>query len=243
MKAIILKQTGGVENLESTEIDLPEIAANEVLIRVKALSVNPVDYKVRGSEDVLNMIYGAQRPAILGWDVAGIVESAGDDVTEFKAGDRVFGMVNFLGAGNAYAEYVASPADHLAIIPEGTSFEAAAVSTLAALTALQVLQGKVSEDDKVLIHAGSGGVGHFAIQIAKSLGAFVISTSSSRNRDFIMSLGADQHIDYRQEAFEEVLTDIDFAFDMFNGEILHNSVKVVRCRRPCSLHTVTGVYR
>ena len=137
-------------------------------------------------------------------------------------------MVNFTGAGNAYAEYVAAPANHLALIPDHISFEEAAASTLAALTALQVLKPNIREEDKVLIHAGSGGVGHFAIQIAKSLGAYVISTSSGKNKDFIMSLGADQHIDYRTQAFHEMLSELDFVFDMFNGETLLNSVKVVK---------------
>lgn len=228
MKAIILEQTGGVENLTVTEITTPTINENEVLVEVKALSVNPVDYKVRGNEDVLNMIYGSQRPAILGWDIAGIVRVTGSQVSKLSPGDRVFGMVNFLGAGNAYAQYVSSPEDHLAKIPENISFNEAAASTLAALTALQVLKDKVKTDDRVLIHAGSGGVGHFAIQIAKSLGAYVISTSSAKNKDFIMALGADEHVDYRSQAFEEVLSDIDFVFDMFNGEVLLNSVKVVK---------------
>ena len=228
MKAIILQQTGGTENFQTTEIEKPILKNNEVLIETKTLSVNPVDYKVRGNEEVLTMIYGPHRPAILGWDVAGIVVEVGDEVSSFNIGDPVFGMVNFLGAGNAYAEYVAAPEAHLTKIPEGISFKEAAASTLAALTALQVLKDKVKPNDRVLIHAGSGGVGHFAIQIAKTLGAYVISTSSAKNKDFILSLGADEHIDYRAQKFEEVLTDIDFVFDMFNGEILHNSVKVVK---------------
>lgn len=228
MKAIILQQTGGVENLIIKNIDKPTIKANEVLIETKALGINPVDYKVRGNEDVLTMIYGEQRPAILGWDVAGIVVEVGENVSSLKVGDKVFGMVNFLGAGNAYAEFVTSPENHLAKIPDGISFEQAAATTLAALTALQVLQTRIKKGDKVLIHAGSGGVGHFAIQIAKSLGAHVITTSSGKNKDFVMSLGADEHIDYRTQKFEEELVDLDFVFDMFNGETLLNSVKVVK---------------
>lgn len=228
MKAILLKETGGTENFILTDIDKPTITGNEVLIETKALSINPVDYKVRGNDAVLTMIYGEQRPAILGWDIAGVVVDAGSNVTEYKIGDQVFGMVNFLGAGNAYAEFVTAPADQLAKIPENTTFEEAAASTLAALTAMQVLSGKIDKDDRVLIHAGSGGVGHFAIQIAKSMGAYVISTSSAKNKEFVLSLGADEHIDYRSQKFEEVLTDIDFVFDMFNGEVLLNSVKVVK---------------
>ncbi len=228
MKAILLEKTGGVENFTTAEIEKPTVSAKDVLVEVKALSVNPVDYKVRGNEDVLTMIYGTQRPAILGWDIAGVVVATGSGVSAFKPGDRVFGMVNFPGAGNAYAEFVAAPESHLAKIPEHISFAEAAASTLAALTALQVLQDKVNEGHRVLIHAGSGGVGHFAIQIAKEMHAYVITTSSAKNKDFVLALGADEHIDYRSQAFEDVLDNIDFVFDMFNGDILHNSVKVAK---------------
>ena len=228
MKAIILEKTGGVENFIIKEIGKPAIKATEVLVTTKALSINPVDYKVRGNEDLLNMIYGERRPAILGWDIAGTVVEKGSEVTDFEIGDAVFGMVNFVGAGNAYAEYVAAPAAQLAKMSTNVSFEAAAATTLAALTALQVLQNNIKKNDRVLIHAGSGGVGHFAIQIAKSFGAYVITTSSAKNKDFVMSLGADEHIDYRAQAFQEVVSDVDFVFDMFNGDILLNSIKVVK---------------
>lgn len=230
MKAILLKNAGNTDNFIYEDIDEPTIKSEEVLIKTEALSINPVDFKVRASEEVLTMVYGEDRPAILGWDIAGKVIKSGTNVTDFQVGDRVFGMINFVGQGKAYAEYVAAPADHLSKIPEGISFEEAAASTLAALTALQVLSGKVREGDKVLIHAGSGGVGHFAIQIAKSMNAHVITTSSSQNKDFVMSLGADEHIDYRLQAFDEILGDIDFVFDMFNGDILHKSIQVVRER-------------
>ena len=228
MKAIILEQAGPVENLITKDIETPSIGANEVLIKTKAIGVNPVDYKVRANEPFIDMIIGEQRPVILGWDVAGVITEVGTDVNELKIGDTVFGMVNFLGHGKAYAEYVSAPASHLAKIPEGTSFEEAAATTLAALTALQVLESRVKKGDKVLIHAGSGGVGHFAVQIAKALGAYVITTSSGKNKEFVLSLGADEHIDYRTQKFEEILSDLDFVFDMFNGDILLNSVKVVK---------------
>lgn len=228
MKAIILEQAGDVENFITKDIEKPDIKGNEVLVETKAISVNPVDYKVRANEPVIDMIIGKERPVILGWDIAGVVSKIGNEVSKFKVGDTVFGMVNFLGHGKAYAEFVAAPEDHLAKIPEGISFEDAAATTLAALTALQVLESRVKKGDKVLIHAGSGGVGHFAVQIAKTLGAYVITTSSGKNKDFVMSLGADQHIDYRQQKFEEELSNLDFVFDMFNGDILLNSVKIVK---------------
>jgi NADPH:quinone reductase-like Zn-dependent oxidoreductase len=228
MKAYTLNEAGGVENLVLSEIEQPNPKADEVLVEIKAISINPVDVKVRAVEEVLNMIVGTERPVILGWDIAGKVTAVGENVTQFEPGDSVFGMVNFPGHGKGYAEYVAAPKSHLAKMPANTSFEDAAATTLAALIALQVLQPRVKQGDRVLIHAGSGGVGHFAIQIAKHLGAYVVSTSSAKNRDFVMSLGADEHIDYREQKFEEVVSDIDFVLDGMGGEVLENSLKVVK---------------
>jgi NADPH:quinone reductase-like Zn-dependent oxidoreductase len=228
MKAYVLKAAGGVENLVLTDIEKPAPKAGDVLVETKALSINPVDVKVRPHEEAIKMIVGEACPVILGWDIAGTVAAVGNDVTQFEVGDRVFGMVNFPGQGKAYAEYVAAPAGQLAKMPEKASFAEAAATTLAALTALQVLTPRVKQGDRVLIHAGSGGVGHFAIQIAKSLGAYVVTTCSAKNRDFVLSLGADEHIDYREQKFEEVLTDIDFVLDGMGGEVLENSVKVVK---------------
>lgn len=228
MKAYVLKEAGGVENLVLSDIDKPHPSEDEVVIETKAISINPVDVKVRPVEAVLDMIVGEMRPVILGWDIAGIVADVGEKVTEFAVGDKVFGMVNFPGHGKGYAEFVAAPAGHLAKIPENTTFEEAAATTLAALTALQVMRPRVQAGDRILIHAGSGGVGHYAIQIAKHLGATVITTSSAKNRDFVLSLGADQHIDYRAQKFEEVVADIDFVLDGMGGAVLENSLKVVK---------------
>ncbi len=229
MKAYILNEAGAVENLVLSEIEKPEIKADEVLVETKAISINPVDVKARLVDEVLTMILGTEdRPVILGWDIAGTVVAIGEEVSGFEVGDKVFGMVNFPGQGKAYSEYVASPANHIAIMPEKVTFEEAAATTLAALTALQVLQPRVKRGDRILIHAGSGGVGHFAIQMGKGLGAYVIATSSAKNRDFIMSLGADEHIDYREQKFEEVLSNIDFVLDGMGGEVLENSLKVVK---------------
>jgi NADPH:quinone reductase-like Zn-dependent oxidoreductase len=229
MKAYVLNKAGGVENLVLSEIEKPEVKADEVLVETKAISINPVDVKVRPVEEVLTMIMGTkERPVILGWDISGTVAGVGVDVSGLEVGDKVFGMVNFPGHGKAYAEYVAAPASQLAKMPEGLSFEDAAATTLAALTALQVLQPRIKQGDRVLIHAGSGGVGHFAIQLAKHLGAYVISTSSAKNRNFVLSMGADEHIDYREQKFEEVLSDMDFVLDGMGGEVLDNSLKVVK---------------
>jgi NADPH:quinone reductase-like Zn-dependent oxidoreductase len=229
MKAYLLNHAGGVENLVLSDIEKPRIKANEVLVETKAISINPVDVKVRAHEGAIHAIVGTKdRPVILGWDLSGVVEQVGAEVTEFKVGDKVFGMVHFVGQGKVYAEYVAAPAAQIAKIPAGISFENAAATTLAALTALQVLTGRVKSGDRVLIHAGSGGVGHFAIQMAKKLGVHVLTTSSAQNRDFCMALGADEHIDYRAQKFDEVLTDIDFVLDGMGGKTLEDSLKVVK---------------
>lgn len=229
MKAYLLNEAGGVENLVLSDIEEPTIKADEVLVETKAISINPVDVKVRPHDEVLNMILGTEeRPVILGWDISGTVVEVGTDVTGFSVGDQVFGMVNFPGHGKAYADYVASPANQLAKIPEGIGFNEAAATTLAALTALQVLTGRVKSGDRILIHAGSGGVGHYAIQMAKTIGAYVITTSSAKNKEFCMALGADEHIDYREQKFEEVLSDIDFVLDGMGGPVLENSIKVVK---------------
>ncbi|WP_102315552.1 NADP-dependent oxidoreductase [Vibrio cyclitrophicus] len=228
MKAIITHQAGGIENLQLHDVEKPTIRANEVLVETRAISINPADTKVKYAEEALLDLYGEERPIILGWDIAGTVIEAGANVTNFKVGDNVFGMVNFPGNGKAYAEYVASPESHIALIPEGVNFIDAAATTLAAMTAYQALNGRVNQGDKVLIHAGSGGVGHFAVQIAKQMGAYVYSTSSVRNKDFVMSLGADEHIDYREQDFEKVLHDIDLAFDTVSPENAEKSLQVLR---------------
>lgn len=228
MKAYLLNEAGGVENLVLSEIDKPEHKADEVLVEVKAISINPVDTKVRPDEEFLNTIMGSERPVILGWDIAGKVSAVGENVTQFSPGDSVFGMINFPGQGKAYAQYVVASQFQLAKIPAKISFEDAAATTLAALTALQVLQPRVKRGERVLIHAGSGGVGHFAIQIAKHLGTYVIATSSAKNKDFVLALGADEHIDYHQQKFEEVVSDIDFVLDTVGEEVLKNSLKVVK---------------
>lgn len=229
MKAIILTEPGGVENLQLTEIAQPVPAKGEVLIKVKAISINPVDWKTRKGTGVYGRLK-EQNPLIIGWDVSGIVESVGDDIVEFKAGDEVFGMVNFPGHGKAYAEYVVAPAAHLALKPATISHEEAAAATLAALTAWQVLvtYGNVQPGQKVLVHAAAGGVGHYGVQIAKYLGAYVIGTSSGAKKEIVLELGADEHIDYTKQRFEEVVTDADLVFDTIGGENFVRSLDAVK---------------
>jgi NADPH:quinone reductase-like Zn-dependent oxidoreductase len=229
MKAIVLKEFGGVENLVMQDLPVPVIAADEVLIQVKAISINPVDVKTRAGKGMAGRLK-EEKPLIIGWDVSGIVTEVGSSVKDFKKGDAVFGMVKFPGHGKAYAEYVAAPAAHLALKPSNLSHEEAAAATLAALTAWQALvtNGKIQAGAYVLIHAAAGGVGHYAVQIAKHLGANVTGTSSGANKAFVLSLGANQHIDYKREQLEEVAHNMDFVLDTIGGESIDHSLNVTK---------------
>ncbi|MEN5309185.1 NADP-dependent oxidoreductase [Chryseobacterium cucumeris] len=230
MKAVIVNEAGGVENLQFTEIDKPVIGNDEVLVKVVSVSINPVDVKSRAYEGVLNWIFEEKRPVILGWDISGEVVETGKSVTDFKPGDEVFGMVNFFGKGNAYAEYVAAPVAHLALKPQNITHQQAAAASMAALTAYQALVdvAGIKKGSKVLVHAASGGVGHFAVQMAKYFGAYVIGISSGKNKEFVLSLGADEHIDYTTENFYEKIQDVDIIIDTLQGKALSDSVDIVK---------------
>ncbi len=230
MKAIILKEAGPAENLELADIAQPPFGSDEVLIQVKSFSINPVDIKTRSGKSLYNQLKSENPYIILGWDVSGIVTGVGSAVTQFKTGDEVFGMINFPGHGKAYAEYVNAPAAHLALKPSGISHEEASAATLAALTAWQALvtNGKVKKGQKVVIQAASGGVGHYAVQIAKWLGASVIGTSSAANKDFVLGLGAEEHIDYKQYRIDEAVNDADFVLDPVGGDNIDPSLEAVK---------------
>jgi len=233
MKAITLNKSGGTENFMVKEIDDPRINPNEVLIKVKAISINPVDAFARQHENVLRGVLklrNGEQNLVLGWDISGTVVDIGSEVTKFQKEDDVFGMVNFPGQGRAYAEYIAAPEAHLALKPQNISHEEAAAATLAALTAWQALvtHAKVKRGDKVLIHAAGGGVGHYAVQIAKHLGAYVIGTASGSKRDFVTKLGADEFIDHTTENFEDKVNDSDVILDSISAEHLLRSMKAVK---------------
>lgn len=230
MKAVILKEAGSIKNLQFAEVEKPSIQNDEVLVKVVCVSINPVDVNARAYDGVLDWIFGKERPIILGWDISGEVVEAGEDVTDLKIGDQVFGMVNFFGSGKAYAEYVASPETHLSLKPDNVTHQQAVASTMVASTAYQALVdvAKIKKGEKVLIHGASGGVGHVAVQIAKHFGAYVVGTSSAKNKDFVLSLGADEHIDYTQVNFAENIRDVDIVLDTVQGETLLNSVDIVR---------------
>ncbi|MBN8877679.1 MAG: NADP-dependent oxidoreductase [Sphingobacteriales bacterium] len=218
MRAIVLKEIGAPENLVLADVPVPQILDNEVLIQVKAISINPVDAFVRRTKEALDWVYtykGTEEHIILGWDVAGVVTETGSAVTKFKKGDEVFGNFKFIGQANAYAEYVAAPENEVVLKPANVSFEAAAGATMAAMTAWVSLVnvGEIMKGDKVIIHGASGGVGHYAVQFAKHFGAYVIGVASGANRDFVLGLGADEFIDYQTQRFEEIVTDADLVHD------------------------------
>ena len=229
MKAIVLKDFGGADQLVIRDLPKPVIKENEVLIKAHAIALNPVDVKTRNGKGQAAKLKN-EDPMILGWDVSGIIEATGSAVTKFRKGDEVFGMINLPGAGKAYAEFVAAPQEHIILKPSNITHEAAAAASLAAMTAWQALvdQAEIKSGQKILIHAASGGVGHYAVQIAKHFGAYVIGTSSAENKSFVLSLGADEHIDYRSVKFEEVSPHVDIVLETIGGENIDRSLKVLK---------------
>ena len=206
MKAIVCTQYGPPDLLQFKEIAKPAPANNEVLIQVCAASANPLDWRImRGDPFFVRLAFGLRKPKIevLGSDFAGRVEAVGKDVKQFKPGDEVFGARGF--AGGAFAEYVCAVEDQLALKPANVSFESAAAVPIAAVTALLGLrdQGAIEPGQKVLVDGASGGVGTFAVQIAKSFGAEVTAVCSTRNVDTARSIGADHVIDYTREDFTQ----------------------------------------
>jgi NADPH:quinone reductase-like Zn-dependent oxidoreductase len=229
MKAIVLKGFGGVENLVVEEIPVPQPNDHEVLVRVVAAAVNPIDIKTRKGKGVSGILKEFN-PIILGWDISGTVVRRGKNVTTFSEGDDVFGMINFPGHGRAYAEFAAAPSSHLALKPSGISHEEASGASLAALTAWQLLKYRsgIGKGSTVLIHAAAGGVGHFAVQMAKHLGAIVAATASAANHRFVIDLGATQHINYEKDRFEQVLHNIDFVIDAVGNDYIDRSLEVLK---------------
>ncbi|MFJ9592792.1 NADP-dependent oxidoreductase [Streptomyces virginiae] len=226
MRAIVVKEWGGPENLVEREIERPEPGLGEVLVRVHAAGVNPVDWKTRASGA---LIAWGETP-IVGWDVSGTVEAVGPGVTLYAPGDEVYGMPHFPRQAGGYAEYVVAPARHFARKPASLDHVQAAALPLAALTAWQALvdTAGVTAGQRVLVHAAAGGVGHLAVQIAKARGAYVIGTASAAKHDVLRELGADELIDYRSVDFAEAVADVDVVLDALGGETAERSLKVLR---------------
>ncbi len=218
MKAVIINKYGSPEVLEYKDIEQPQIKSDQILVKVRATSVNPIDWKIR--KGIVPLI-GNKFPMILGMDLAGDVVEVGNKVTGFKPGDAVYADIGKL-PGGAYAAYAAVPAKAVALKPNNMSYEEAAVVPIAALTALQCLRdfGKIKKGQKILINGASGGVGTFAVQIAKAWETEVTAVCSRKNIELVTSLGADLVIDYNQEDFTQNSEKYDIILDAVANQSL-----------------------
>lgn len=231
MRAAVYEEFGGADRIEVREVDDPPVGPDTVLVRVRATSVNPVDWKIR--EGYLAGAFPHHLPIIPGWDVAGVVEAVGPAVrTGLQVGEEVFGYVrrDDVAFGTA-AELVPAPERTVARKPESLSFEEAGALPLVGLTAWQALTEAlaVQQGDRVLVHAGAGGVGHVAVQIAVALGAEVVATASSANHDFLRDLGASEVLDYSAGPASELLSaPVDAVLDLVGGDALEDAPKQVR---------------
>jgi NADPH:quinone reductase-like Zn-dependent oxidoreductase len=225
VRAITQHTVGGPEVLELVDLPRPDPAPTEVLVRVGAAGVNPVDWKVR-----LRGGFLGEPPFTVGWDVAGVVDALGVGVTRFALGDRVFGMPRFPKEAAAYAEYVTSPSRQLARTPESLTDVEAAALPLAGLTAWQALveTANVQPGQRVLILGAAGGVGHLAVQIAKARGAHVLGTASAPKHAFLRDLGADEAIDYRSESVTDRAGEVDVVLDVVGDDSGNDVVAAIR---------------
>ncbi len=227
MKAIVIHEYGGPEVLKYEDVPRPEPKEDQILVRVIAAGVNPVDEAGRSERSA--KFFGITLPFTPGYDIAGIVEKTGGKITKFKTADSVYAYLS-LTKGGGYAEYAAASEAEAAAKPKSISFVEAAGVPVVALTAWQALidTAKLSAGQTVLIHGGSGGVGTFAIQIAKARGAKVIATASTANQDFLKQLGADLAIDYTKTKFEDVAKNVDVVLDSVGKDTLARSYGVVK---------------
>lgn len=227
MKAIRIHEFGGLEVLKYEDAPVPKPEKDEVLIKVYASGVNPVDWKIRAG--LAQKSFPVELPLIPGWDVSGEIEEVGSDILNFKKGDEVYSRPDPTRNGS-YAEYVVVKANEVNSKPKSIGHEKAAAVPLAGLTAWQGLfeHGNLQAGQKVLIHAAAGGVGTFAVQFAKWKGAYVIGTASGENLDFLNELGADETIDYKNEKFEDKVRDVDLVFDLIGGETQKRSLQVIK---------------
>ncbi|MEU2339632.1 NADP-dependent oxidoreductase [Streptomyces sp. NPDC013172] len=228
MRAIVQYGYGGPKVLALARPPVPEPGPHEVLVRVHAAGLNPVDWQTRSGRGVAHSM--GTFPFTVGWDISGEVVRTGSAVTEFGAGDAVFGMPRFPAQAAAYAEYVVAPARDLAPKPVGLDHAQAASLPLAGLTAWTALTAKarVRAGDRVLVHAAAGGVGHLAVQLAKALGAHVIGTASAGKHGFVTALGADEVVDYRNIPFEKAVATVDAVLELSGGDNAARSLSVLR---------------
>jgi len=227
MRAAYISKYGKSEKLVFGEVDVPLVGDFDVLVEIYAASLNPIDFKIRDGK--LKFLRSYSFPLILGHDLAGVVTAVGSKVTRFKKGDKVYSRPRN-GRTGSLTQFIAIDENELASMPKNITFAEAASIPLVGLTSWQALVdvARIKRGDRVFIQAGAGGVGTFAIQLAKHFGAHVITTTSSRNTEFVRSLGADEVIDYKTQKFEEILKNIDIVFDTLGGEALYNSFRIIR---------------
>jgi NADPH:quinone reductase-like Zn-dependent oxidoreductase len=227
MKAIRIHNYGGPEVLQYEDAPRPKPQAGEVLVRVHAAGVNPIDWKVR--EGHMKDFWPHKFPLILGWDLSGVVEELGRGVSRFKIGDEVYSVPDSTRNG-AYADYIVVRESELALKPNSLHHIRAAALPLAAVTAWQALfdAGELASGQRMLIHGGSGGVGHVAVQLAKWKGAYVFATASTKNQELLRELGVDEPIDYSEQRFEDVARDVDLVLDLIGGETQERSWSVLK---------------
>jgi NADPH:quinone reductase-like Zn-dependent oxidoreductase len=227
MKAVRFHSYGTPDVLVYEDAPKPEPAAGEVLVKVHATSVNPIDWKVRAGH--LKSFRDYPLPFILGWDVSGVVESVGSGATAFKPGDEVYGRPDLARSG-AYAEYVVVKESEIARKPTGLDHVHSAAIPLVGLTAWQALfdAAGLTAGQKVLVHAAAGGVGHMAIQLAKLKNLYVTGTASGSNQEYLKQLGCDLPINYETTRFEDVVHDYDAVIESMGGEVRNRSWKVLK---------------
>ncbi|MDZ4481982.1 NADP-dependent oxidoreductase [Bacillus cereus] len=237
MKAIIIDRYGKVP-MRMAEVPTPEINEYEVLAEIHAASINPIDFKIRDGK--VKMLLKYEMPLILGNDFAGVITKVGSKVTRFKVGDEIYARPRKNKIGT-FAEYIAIHEDDIALKPKNLSFEEAASIPLVGLTSYQALHDimQLQKGQKILIHAGSGGVGTFAIQLAKIMGAIVTTTASEAGANLVTSLGADEIINYKTEKFEDILKNYDAVFDTIGGATLEKSFNIIK--RGGNIVSVSGM--
>ncbi|MDI9246513.1 NADP-dependent oxidoreductase [Marinobacter sp. CHS3-4] len=221
MRRVVYDQFGETDVLRLEKADMPKPGSDDVLVRVAGAGLNPIDWKTRKGLGFAARQIENDLPWTPGYDVAGEVVAVGDAVTTLVPGDRVMGMVGFPAGGGGYADHVVAPAVDMAIVPEELDLMSAGGIPLAALTAWQALfeVAELESGQKVLIHAGAGGVGHFAVQFALERGAHVIATASAANRDFLAGLGVHEVIDYHSTRIEDECYGLDVVLDLIGGEV------------------------
>lgn len=225
--ALLFNKFGSKEVLQLKEIKTPTPKDNEVLIKTHAAAINPIDYKIRnGSSFVAKNL---SLPSGLGFELSGVIAAVGCNIDNFSVGDQVFGIAGFPSRPGCQAEYVCRTPEALVIKPKEISYAMAACLPIAGLTALQSLEmTNIQQGQSILIHSGSGGVGHIAIQLAKQMGAYVYTTASMKNHDFLYGIGADLCIDYHTEDFTEVINKpVDVILDLMGGEVGVRSLNIL----------------